>query len=105
MSDLIPEELFDGYAVFKRAEQTCPSLQAHQVTHVLDAVVALIKERTASETQTQAPQGLTDEEIMSLAEQSMYVRGFYDESGSTPQEIYHFARALLEAHEAKRSQP
>lgn len=40
----IPDQLYDSYAVFKRAEAACPSLQGHQVRHVLDAVVALIRE-------------------------------------------------------------
>jgi len=40
----IPDQLYDSYAVFKRAEASCPSLQGHQVRHVLDAVVALIRE-------------------------------------------------------------
>jgi hypothetical protein len=46
---LIPEELFDGWAVYRAMpEHARESLSSLDVSHVLDAVVALIRQRLAN---------------------------------------------------------
>jgi len=42
----LPEELFDGYAVYKQIEEaTGKSMSPKEIAYVLDAVVVLIKKR------------------------------------------------------------